>query len=397
MKKNIRENFFVLAKMATLILGIIYQMMAVDEELLQKATHSLYLAVFLVAAVWIELTGDKKIKYAVLCVEGILAFMGVFLFPVSGMIHIVFFTADFCSVLSLPVYAYLSEYLLVLPVAFQISPRIEMWGGLVTAVVICYIQEKYTLRLYRRLLDEGEETQLELKTDIVKQSADYERQLRRSHLQFENQVLEQKNQIAQALHDKLGHSINGSLYQLEAAKLLVTKRPEDCEAILQAVIDQLRLSMDEIRAILRSERPDKKRMAMLSLQALCEECETRYQIAVHLNLSDPEEKIPEKLWEIILDNTYEAVTNALKYAACHNIYIDILAMNEIVRCTIRDDGRGAVHVGEGMGIQGMKNRVRSARGQMTIESEAGFAINMILPIREISAGLAAGVYEEGKQ
>ena len=222
--------------------------------------------------------------------------MGVFLFPVSGMIHIVFFTADFCSVLSLPVYAYLSEYLLVLPVAFQISPRIEMWGGLVTAVVICYIQEKYTLRLYRRLLDEGEETQLELKTDIVKQSADYERQLRRSHLQFENQVLEQKNQIAQALHDKLGHSINGSLYQLEAAKLLVTKRPEDCEAILQAVIDQLRLSMDEIRAILRSERPDKKRMAMLSLQALCEECETRYQIAVHLNLSDPEEKIPEKLW-----------------------------------------------------------------------------------------------------
>ena len=34
---------------------------------------------------------------------------------------------------------------------------------------------------------------------------------------------------------------------------------------------------------------------------------------------------------------------------------------------------------------------------MTIESEAGFAINMILPIREISAGLAAGVYEEGKQ
>ena len=372
MKKNIRENFFVLAKMATLILGIIYQMMAVDEELLQKATHSLYLAVFLVAAVWIELTGDKKIKYAVLCVEGILAFMGVFLFPVSGMIHIVFFTADFCSVLSLPVYAYLSEYLLVLPVAFQISPRIEMWGGLVTAVVICYIQEKYTLRLYRRLLDQGEETQLELKTDIVKQSADYERQLRRSHLQFENQVLEQKNQIAQALHDKLGHS-------------------------LQAVIDQLRLSMDEIRAILRSERPDKKRMAMLSLQALCEECETRYQIAVHLNLSDPEEKIPEKLWEIILDNTYEAVTNALKYAACHNIYIDILAMNEIVRCTIRDDGRGAVHVEEGMGIQGMKNRVRSARGQMTIESEAGFAINMILPIREISAGLAAGVYEEGKQ
>ena len=62
MKKNIRENFFVLAKMATLILGIIYQMMAVDEEWLQKATHILYLAVFLGAALWIELTGDKKIK-----------------------------------------------------------------------------------------------------------------------------------------------------------------------------------------------------------------------------------------------------------------------------------------------------------------------------------------------
>lgn len=397
MKKNIREYFFVLAKMAVLILGIVYLMMAVDEEMLQKATHSLYLAVFLVAAVSLELTGYRKIKYVVLCVEGILAFMGVFLFPVSGMIHIILFVADLCSVLSLPMYAYLSEYLLVLPIACHVLPRIEIWVGLVTAVVICYIQEKHILHLYRRLLDQGEETQLELKTDIVRQSVDHERQMKRSHLQFENQVLEQKNQIAQALHDKLGHSINGSLYQLEAAKLLVTKRPEDCETILQAVIDQLRLSMDEIRAILRSERPDKKRMAMLSLQALCEECETRYQIAVHLNLSDPHEKIPEKLWEILLDNTYEAVTNALKYAFCHNIYIDILAMNEIVRCTIRDDGRGAVCMEEGMGIQGMKNRVRSVRGQMTIECETGFAINMILPIRESPAGLAAGVHEEGKR
>ena len=35
--------------------------------------------------------------------------------------------------------------------------------------------------------------------------------------------LQERNNIAQEIHDKLGHSISGSLMQLEAAKLIMDK------------------------------------------------------------------------------------------------------------------------------------------------------------------------------
>ena len=194
------------------------------------------------------------------------------------------------------------------------------------------------------------------------------------------ELLEEKGRISQALHDKLGHSINGSLYKLEAVKVLMDKDPDKSGQILQEVIDNLRGSMDEIRVIIRNERPDKKRMALKSLQALLNECEEEYNIKTSLHINEADKVIPENIWEIILDNAFEAVTNALKYSECDEISIDINILEEVVRATIKDNGKGAYNFEDGMGIQGMKERVRKVKGYIDIESVGGFKINMILPI-----------------
>ena len=92
--------------------------------------------------------------------------------------------------------------------------------------------------------------------------------------------------------------------------------------------------------------------------------------------------IPENIWEIILDNTFEAVTNALKYSGCDEIRISINVLGEVVRATISDNGKGADSIEEGMGIQGMKARVRKVKGYLDIESLGGFTINMVLPLEQ---------------
>ena len=50
------------------------------------------------------------------------------------------------------------------------------------------------------------------------------------------------------------------------------KEPETSKKMIQAVIDQLRGGMDEIRVILRKERPKKYKLAILQLEKLCEDC-----------------------------------------------------------------------------------------------------------------------------
>ena len=138
--------------------------------------------------------------------------------------------------------------------------------------------------------------------------------------------------------------------------------------------------MEEIRYLLRQERPDKKQLAFIQLNSLCEDCKRKYGIEAEFSLTGAGEEIGEKYWEIILDNCFEAVSNALKYSYCTRINIEILVMNRIVRCTISDNGKGCLDVKTGMGLEGMRRRVREVNGFISFSGEDGFVINMLLPL-----------------
>ena len=149
--------------------------------------------------------------------------------------------------------------------------------------------------------------------------------------------------------------------------------------MIQAVIDQLRMGMDEIRAILRKQRPKKYKLAVLQIEKLCEDCR-RKGVRAELTTEGDFVKVPEKYLEIILDNAYEAVSNSMKYAKCTKIEIKIHVMNQMLRCSISDNGVGCGEIEDGMGISGMRRRVREVNGILDFETEVGFRINMLLPL-----------------
>ena len=246
--------------------------------------------------------------------------------------------------------------------------------------ILLFIQNDVIIDKYQKILHSYEQNEQKLKYSMDNQNNIYKKELVENGLYFENKLLEEKGRLSQALHDKLGHSINGAIYQLEATKILLTSEPDQAKGILQAVIDNLRLSMDEIRRLLRSEKPHKRKMALLQLMTLCEECKKKYNIEAEVVVSGDNKAVPEYIWEIILDNSFEAVSNALKYSKCKHLTIEIVILNKLVRCTIEDDGVGCIQIKEGMGISGMRKRVRAIQGVLDVTSQIGFCINMILPI-----------------
>ncbi len=243
----------------------------------------------------------------------------------------------------------------------------------------CYIQHNVVVAAYRKLVIEDTINEQNLKQDIIRTEYKARDEKRKSMLMAENQILEERASLSQTLHDKLGHNINGSIYQLEAAKVLMDKDPERTRGIIQGVIDSLRTGMDEIRMILRKERPEKKQLAMLQLYKLCDDCRDK-GVETELSSEGDLTLINDEIWEIILDNAFEAISNSMKYSGCTSISIGIMVMNKRVRCTISDNGKGCEKVVDGMGIAGMRRRVREAGGTLVIESEAGFKVNMLLPI-----------------
>lgn len=250
---------------------------------------------------------------------------------------------------------------------------------MIVLLVIIYIQHGSVIRSYREQMKQGELAEQKMKRSMSRNESVYREEIGKSLLAAENSILEEKTRISQMLHDKLGHSINGSVYQLEACKVLLERDTKSCESMIQAVIDNLRGSMDEIREILRKERPAKQKLAMLQLQSLCEEC-TKLGIEATVTTKGDLSDIPDKYLEILLDNAYEAVSNALKYAKCSKIEIQIVVMNQILRCTIADNGVGCVNVVDGMGLSGMRKRIRSVNGILDFKTDMGFVINMLLPL-----------------
>lgn len=251
---------------------------------------------------------------------------------------------------------------------------------LMTAMFLCiiYIQHDFVVESYRKQMKEDMIEEQSLKHHMYYKEYEMQEEVRRSLLMAENRMLEERTQLFQILHDRLGHNINGSVYQLEAVKVLMEKEPEASKKMLQAVIDQLRMGMDEIRAILRRERPKKYKLAIVQIEELCEDCRSK-GVEAKLITEGELSRMPEKYLEIILDNAYEAVSNSMKYAQCTKIEIRIHVLNQVIRCSISDNGIGCETIVDGMGISGMRKRVREVNGILNFESENGFTINMLLP------------------
>ena len=128
--------------------------------------------------------------------------------------------------------------------------------------------------------------------------------------------------------------------------------------------------MDEIRGILRKERPAKKELAMLQLYKLCEDCNNK-GVKTELVTEGDTALIPDPIWEVILDNAFEAVSNSMKYSKCSSIDIQIFVMKQRVRVSIADDGVGCSKFEDGMGISGMRSRVRTASGTIDFQTDPG--------------------------
>jgi len=382
-----RESYFSFLKL--LIILVLEALIVFDTGILQGAMSFLllFLAFFVASASGVELLKGKwhiiALVTEVLAVCVLTAFNSGFLLLLSISV-----LDGMGVVMAMRIMRtkHVLYYLLAF-IPFIFIKEIMAWHYLIIIllVIIVHFQHAIIIKSYNDQLRNEMEEEEKLKGELIKKHERYIEVLKDSRANTENRILEEKNRLSQVLHDKLGHSINGSLYQLEACKVLLENDidKEQVRKNLQAIIDNLRGSMDEIRAALRHEKSEAHNLALPQLKALCDNCKDKYDIDAELVVEGNCGHIPANLWEVILDSTFEAFSNALKYSKCTQIKIYIIVMNKLVRCTVADNGIGAESYDYGMGLTGIRKRVREVNGFMDIEGKEGFVINMLLPLENV--------------
>lgn len=193
--------------------------------------------------------------------------------------------------------------------------------------------------------------------------------------------LEERSKISQEMHDKIGHTISGSILQLEAAKLLLNKDKDKSEKILNNTINVLREGLEDIRIILRRIRPTKEEMGINRIKLLLAEAMQNTKFTYALSFQGDIDNIAYAHWKAIYDNLTEAITNIMKYSKGDFVEVNIQVLNRIVKASIKDNGMVEGVISKGLGLKGIEQRCVDMGGTAIIDFSDGFSIIMILPIK----------------
>lgn len=373
MAESFRETYFLAVRMGLLLILEIYLVLT-QSALAGASAKTLLLLAFFIGASAAKEFATAKWKWTCYGICILLCALQLAVFGKGFLPLAIYLCYEILSWRRAGILWYLAPFV---PACAAESVMPQLLFTLLLGMI--YAQHDFVVLSWQKQAEEDTLSEQHLKRDLHAKENEMQVQMERGLLQAENRLLEERARLSQTLHDKLGHNINGSIYQLEAVKVLLEREPERAGKMLQAVIDELRTGMDEIRIILRKERPEKYRLAVLQIEKLCEECRQKGIEAEFITEGDLS-KVPEKHLETILDNAYEAVSNSLRYAGCTRLTVRIHVMNRMVRCSILDNGVGCKEIVDGMGISGMRQRIREMNGILDFESEDGFSVNMLLPL-----------------
>lgn len=141
--------------------------------------------------------------------------------------------------------------------------------------------------------------------------------------------LEERNEISIRLHDKIGHTISGTLLQLEAAKIIFDVDPKKSISILDSCINNLREGMDDIRAVLRNIRPKEEELGINRIKKILDEKIKATNIKGKVKYEGDLEKISFKIWLLFIQVTTEITTNSIKYSNCDLIAINLEVLKKV--------------------------------------------------------------------
>lgn len=190
--------------------------------------------------------------------------------------------------------------------------------------------------------------------------------------------LEERRRIAVAVHDQLGHTVTGSLMQLEAARLDLRDDPDAAEGSLLRAEDALRRGMDAIRTSLKAIKPAHDEIGLGAIERAVYEFEQGSRFSASLDVQGDAAAIPASIWTVMLANLNEAFTNCAKHSTGSRVSVEIAVLNRVTTFGVRDDGRvPAGRVRQGMGLQGIEERTARTGGQVIVDASRGFMLKCV--------------------
>lgn len=213
---------------------------------------------------------------------------------------------------------------------------------------------------------------------------------RMSLLEARAAVLEERNRIAQEIHDSLAQGLAGIILQLEALKRETRRQSAVPDAYLERASDLARHSLEEARRSVWALRPallDKADLPQ-ALGMLVEQCAAEASARIELDVRGAPRPLSEQIEVNLFRIAQAAVTNALKHAAPQRVIVELGYDGPRVALRVTDDGRGfdggpaGLPAALGFGIPNMIRRAKLLGARLAVRSAPGQGTEVSVVVRK---------------
>ncbi|TDE98847.1 two-component sensor histidine kinase [Occultella glacieicola] len=189
----------------------------------------------------------------------------------------------------------------------------------------------------------------------------------------ESSQAQERLRISRELHDVLGHQLTVLSVELEVASHQVAGPGREHVLRGRAITREV---LADVRSVVGTER--RRRFDLPA--ALADVTEEVPHPRVHLTI-EPGLVVDDERAAVIVRVVQEVATNTIRHSRADNLWIDLTAADGTVRLDALDDGQGAPRVVAGHGLNGLRERVESLGGRVSLDGSAGFRVLAELPAR----------------
>jgi signal transduction histidine kinase/ligand-binding sensor domain-containing protein len=214
-----------------------------------------------------------------------------------------------------------------------------------------------------------------------------------SELRLEARVSE-RTRIARELHDTLLQSFHGLMFQFQAARNMLPRRPDEAMEVLDSAIGATEQALSESRSAiqqLRSEQVDEGGLARWLNnigQELGRSPNSNGDSPVfRLTVEGEQQSLSPLPQTEVCRITREILQNAFRHAKAHRIEAEIRYDDQLLRVRIRDDGTGidpqVLQAGGSAGhwgLRGARERAQQIGARLDFWSEAGVGTEVQLTV-----------------
>lgn len=195
---------------------------------------------------------------------------------------------------------------------------------------------------------------------------------------------EERLRMAQDLHDGVGHGLAVIAMQAGVALHVLDQEPAKARRSLEAIRDQSREALDELRSELaRMSGQQTPRRPLPGIDGIAALVDRVRGGGLSVDLTIDPGDLPATVDHAAYVVVQESLTNVLRHARAARATVTLEQRAETLVVTVTDDGHAATGAGQdgGMGISGMRSRVEALGGTLDAgRCDEGFRVRAVLPV-----------------